>query len=35
MKYRGSAPKARLTIVEGEILDVVKAIRQLTSTRSG
>ncbi len=30
MKYRHYAPKARLTIVEGEIPDVVKAIRQLT-----
>lgn len=30
MKYRHYAPKARLAIVEGEITDVVKAIRQLT-----
>lgn len=35
MKYRHYAPKARLTIVEGEIPDVVKAIRSLLTTRSG
>ncbi len=37
MKYRHYAPKAQLTIVAGEISDVVKAIRQLayTMTRQG
>lgn len=29
MKYRHYAPKAQLTIIEGEIAEVVKAIRQL------
>ncbi len=37
MKYRHYAPKADLTIVEGDVVDVIKAIRQLAyeKTRLG